>query len=467
MAMGCAGLQAYCGAMDVNSGKFMPPTGVKISGSGRLPAAFDVTGLAVSAMARAAAAVARLAVHHGAAPPEISIDRGWASLWFGLSFIPVGWELPPVWDAVAGDYPCSDSWIRLHTNAPHHRAAALKVLGLGAGADRETVASAVEQWNGEDLEAAIVAANGCAAVMRSQAQWLAHPQGRAVAAEPLVQWGSRRSANDVGPWRYFRPTGARRPLEGVRVLDLTRVVAGPVATRFLAMYGAEVLRIDPPDWEEPALEPEMTVGKHCARLDIKSPEGLAALQELLAGADIFIHGYRPDALEKLGLSESELARRHPDLVNVALDAYGWSGPWANRRGFDSLVQMSCGITHAGMAHFGSDQPHPLPVQALDHATGYLCAAAAIEAWCERLHGTVRNARLSLARTAVELLRTGPSDSGAVLPVLDPAMLVPESTLWGPGLRLPPAVQISGLVADTKVEAQGYGSAPPVWISNSS
>ncbi|MGP9500773.1 CoA transferase [Specibacter sp. AOP5-B1-6] len=467
MAMGCAGLQAYCGAMDVNSGKFMPPTGVKISGSGTLPAAFDVTGLAVSAMARAAAAVARLAVHQGAAPPKISIDRDLASLWFGLSFNPVGWELPPVWDAIAGDYPCSGGWIRLHTNAPHHRAAALKVLGLGAGADRETVASAVDHWNGEELESAIVAANGCAAVMRSQAQWLAHPQGRAVSAEPLVQWGSRRFANDGGTLPRSRPTNARRPLEGVRVLDLTRVIAGPVATRFLAMYGAEVLRIDPPDWEEPALEPEMTVGKHCARLDIKTPEGLAALQELLAGADIFIHGYRPDALDRLGLSDYFLAQAHPTLVVVALDAYGWSGPWANRRGFDSLVQMSCGIAHAGMAHFGSDRPHPLPVQALDHATGYLCAATAIEAWCERLHGTVRNARLSLARTAVELLRTGPSDLGTLLPALDPAMLVPESTLWGPGLRLPPAGQISGLVAETNVQAQGYGSAPPVWIPNSS
>ncbi|WP_233668170.1 CoA transferase [Arthrobacter sedimenti] len=401
-------------------------------------------------------------MHHGATPPTISLERNLASLWFGMSFTPVGWDLPPAWDAIAGDYRSADGWIRLHTNAPHHRAAALNVLGLGAGANRETVASAVELWAGEELEAAVVAANGCAALMRSQEEWWAHPQGRAVAAEPLVAWGARRLMDDGGTHRNSRPASAQRPLEGVRVLDLTRVIAGPVATRFLAMYGAEVLRIDPPDWEEPALEAEMTVGKRCARLDLKTSEGLAALHELLAGADIFIHGYRPDALDWLGLSEAWLAEHHPQLVNVALDAYGWSGPWANRRGFDSLVQMSCGIAHAGMVHFGSDRPHPLPVQALDHATGYLCAAAAIEAWCERLHGSVRNARLSLARTAVELLRTGPSDPGAPAPSLSPALLVPESTLWGPGLRLPPAVQISGLDAATDVPALGIGSAPPVW-----
>ncbi len=447
--------------MDVSNGMFLPPKNVTITGTGTLPAAFDVSGFAVAAMAQAATAIARLARHHGGAAPEISIDRDLASLWFGLSFTPDGWELPPVWDAIAGDYKCADGWIRLHTNAPHHRAAALKVLGLGVGADRATVAAVVEQWHGEELEDAVVAARGCAAVMRSQEQWREHPQGSAVAAEPLIHWGSARVHDAGTPARAHLAT-ARRPLAGVRVLDLTRVIAGPVATRFLALYGAQVLRIDPPGWEEPALEAEMTLGKHCARLDAKTAGGLARLHELLAGADIFIHGYRPDALDKLGLSGDELALKYPQQVNIALDAYGWSGPWTNRRGFDSLVQMSCGIASAGMAEFGADKPFPLPVQALDHATGYLCAAAAIDAWRDRLDGTVRAARLSLARTAVELMRTGPSDPGAALPGLGTASLVPEETRWGPGLRLPPAIRIPGLVPSTGVQARGYGWAPPAW-----
>ncbi|MGA7203090.1 MAG: CoA transferase, partial [Specibacter sp.] len=395
--------------MDISDGTFLPPRGAQLAGAGTLESAFDVSGLAVAAMAEAGAAMVRLSGWHGAGDPQFRIDRGLAAHWFGMSFRPLGWELPSPWDAVAGDYPCADGWIRLHTNAPHHRAAALRVLGLPADADRARVAAVVLGWTGQELEDAVVAANGCAALMRSPGQWLAHPQGAAVAVEPLVHWGAARDvrpvAHDGGTRGHAGPATAQRPLAGVRVLDLTRVIAGPVATRFLAHYGAEVLRIDPPDWQEPALEPEMTVGKHCARLDAKTPGGLARLRELTSGADIFIHGYRADALDRLGLSDDALAELHPGLVNISLNAYGWTGPWANRRGFDSLVQMSCGIARAGMDHFGQDKPVPLPVQALDHATGYLAAAATIDAWRERLDGKARNAKLSLARTAVELLRT--------------------------------------------------------------
>ncbi|NVM97620.1 CoA transferase [Arthrobacter sp. SDTb3-6] len=463
----------------VDGANFAAPDQVGLTGDGALPSAFDVTGLAVAAMAAAGTAVAALSGRLGRAAPQVSVDRALASAWFGLSFTPTGWELPPVWDAIAGIYPCADGWIRLHTNAPHHRAVALAVLGLSAGATRETVAPAVAPLTGDELEAAIVAADGCAAVMRTRDGWLAHPQGAAVAAEPLVHWGQERRVppfgrHDAGTRRRgpattapttaprtMEPTAAR-PLAGVRVLDLTRVIAGPVATRFLALYGAEVLRIDPPDWNEPGLEPEMTLGKHCARLDIKTPDGLARLEELLAGADIFIHGYRPDALDRLGLSDATLAERHPALVNVALDAYGWSGPWAQRRGFDSLVQMSCGITHAGMEHFGRGGPFPLPVQALDHATGYLTAAAAIDAWRQRLDGTVRTARLSLARTAVELMRTGPSRVSGELPAPETLVAGPEVTAWGPGRRLASAVEVDGVPAWTAVEPRGYGSARAAW-----
>lgn len=482
----------------VTDGNFAPPDLVQLTGSGTLPSAFDVTGLAVASMAAAGNAVAQLCGRLGSAVPQVSVDRALASAWFGLSFSPDGWELPPVWDSVAGDYPSADGWIRLHTNAPHHRAAALAVLALSPDAGRELVAQAVASWPGEELEAGIVASNGCAAVMRTGAEWLAHPQGAAVAAEPLVHWGPERRVppfgrNDAGARRRVSPTKvpgatvplakvpgatmpltsapltavptAARPLAGVRVLDLTRVIAGPVATRFLALYGAEVLRIDPPGWNEPGLEPEMTLGKHCARLDFTTPAGLNRLEELLAGADIFIHGYRPDAMDRLGLSDAALAERHPALVNVALDAYGWSGPWEHRRGFDSLVQMSCGIAHTGMGHFGRDRPFPLPVQALDHATGYLTAATALDAWRQRLDGTVRNARLSLARTAVELMRTGPSRDRGELPALDAHAREPENTAWGPGLRLPPAVVVDDVPAWTTVEARGYGSAEAAWLGD--
>lgn len=455
--------------MALVDGLFQPPLGVTVAGVGELPSVYDVSGLAAASMAEAATALAALSSRYGHASPRITVDRQLAGLWFGLSFRPVGWTLPPAWDALAGDYPCAGGWIRLHTNAAHHRAAALQLLGCPEGVGRDDVARHVAGWDGEELEAAVVSAGGAAALMRTAQQWRNHPQGLAVAAEPLTAWGGPRVVNVVERGQGAGVPTGDRPLAGVRVLDLTRVIAGPVATRFLAMYGAEVLRLDPPDWEEPALEPEMTAGKNCARLDFKTPAGLATLRQLLSEADIVIHGYRRDALDKVGLSDDVLAARHPALVNVALNAYGWSGPWSNRRGFDSLVQMSCGIAAAGMARSRSHVPVPLPVQALDHAIGYLCAAAAITAWRERLDGTVRNARLSLARTAALLMESRapapdapPTGTDAPPAGSDAGLWVPEPSRWGPGLRLRPAVDISGVPSGTHVQARGLGWNPPTW-----
>lgn len=428
---------------------------------------YDVEGLAVAALDTAGRAVAGLVRRLSGAQPEATVDPLLAQAWFAGSFTPRGWEIPPPWDAIAGDYPCRDGWIRLHTNAPHHRAAALAVLGFAVGSvpDKPEVAAVVARWDGTGLENAVLAAGGCAAQLRTPQEWAAHPQGRAVAAEPLIAWtdhgATAATASAAGP---------ERPLAGVRVLDLTRVIAGPAATRFLAGFGAEVLRIDPPGWEEPALIPEMTVGKRCARLDLKSDAGAQRIRELIADADILVCGYRPGALSGLGLDEPELRRLRPGLVRVELDAYGWTGPWAGRRGFDSLVQMSSGIADAGMRYFGADRPVPLPVQALDHATGYFAAAAAVAAWSDRLQGRVRSARLSLARTAAELRpepgtaeqKTGAPDTGGhALPT------VPEHTKWGPGTRLLPPLTFSGPEAAQPrmfwtVPAAPLGSAPPSW-----
>lgn len=447
------------------AGPPLPP--VAFTGAARLPSAFEVGDFAAAAIGTAGAAVALLSAQLGGILPTVTVDRGRAEQWFGMSFRPDGWELPPAWDAVAGDYRCADGWIRLHTNAPAHRAAALAVLGLpSASADRARVEDLVAHWRGAELEGAIVEAGGCAAEMRSPDQWLAHPQGSAVAAEPLISWTSTGIAEPL-------PGGTPdRPLQGVRVLDLTRVLAGPVATRFLAGYGAEVLRIDPPDWSEPALEPDMTLGKNCARLDLKSQEGLERLHQLLASADLLVHGYRPDALPRLGLGPAELARRYPRLVVASLDAYGWTGPWAGRRGFDSLVQMSSGIAWTGSQLFGTDVPKPLPVQALDHATGYLLAAAAVLAWQRRLTGVVHSVRTSLARTAVELpRRRNPlPDAAPNSPDGTPGRAqapasdgdVREDTVWGPGYRLPAPLSIDGVPVNWNVPARGYGSAEARW-----
>jgi len=446
---------------------------VTLTGEGGLPSSFAVSELAAASVGAAALAVRELMLLQGQAPGRVTVDRRLASMWFGWSLHPIGWERPPLWDAVAGDYATADGWIRLHTNAPHHRAAALAVLGCGE--DRDEVARAVAGWSGLALEEAIVAHGGCAAMMRSIAEWQEHPQGRSVASEPLIALTSTsasvpvpapapalgRTPSPARPWSW----AAARPLAGLKVLDLTRVLAGPVATRFLAGYGADVLRIDPPGWDEPGVIPEVTPGKRCARLDLGSPADRAVFERLLASADVVVHGYRPDALERLGYGEAFRRQCNPGLIDVALDAYGWHGPLAGRRGFDSLLQMSCGIADHAMRMQGAGRPVPLPVQALDHATGYLMAAAVVRALIARLtEGRTLQVRLSLARTAKLLIDAPFVASLKLAPVpSEPDFLATlEQTEWGPARRYRPPVLIEGAVMAWQLPASSLGSSPARW-----
>jgi crotonobetainyl-CoA:carnitine CoA-transferase CaiB-like acyl-CoA transferase len=262
----------------------------------------------------------------------------------------------------------------------------------------------------------------------------------------------------------WQPT-ASRPLSGIKVLDLTRVLAGPVATRFLAGFGARVLRIDPPDWDEPGVIPEVTLGKNCARLDLRQAADRARFDTLLADCDLIVHGYRPGALDRLGYGLDRRRALRPGLIDISLCAYGWSGPWSERRGFDSLVQMSCGIADRGMGWRQTDRPVPLPVQALDHGTGYLLAAAAIDAIRRRLTDRSGSAvRLSLARTA-ELLKQAPNEKKQI-PLFpeteaDWASAIEQSD-WGPARRLLPPAMIEGAPMVWNNPARALGSAPLDW-----
>jgi len=436
----------------------LPHTPLTFTEAGALPSTYAVTELASASIGATGQAVAQLIQQQTGRSPSVSVDRRLASFWFSSSIRPVGWQVPPLWDPVAGDYASADGWIRLHTNAPHHRAAAERVLGTVA--DRAEMAGKVAAWNAAELEQAIVDQGGCAAQMRAWRAWQQHPQGLAVNAEALVQRRTLKTTTDK-PWLG----SAARPLAGLKVLDLTRVLAGPVASRFLAGLGADVLRIDSPTWNEPGVVPEMTLGKRCARLDLKTPEGRMMFERLLKDADILLHGYRADALEHLGYTAPELQHIAPGLIDVSLNAYGWSGPWRNRRGFDSLVQMSSGIAEAGMLWKHADKPVPLPLQALDHATGYLMAASAIQALGERLQsGRGGSARLSLARTATLLVEAGQAPEQPALREEEPGDqgLVVEQTAWGQAHRLLPALTIGGTPLQWDLPAGELGSHRPQW-----
>ncbi len=424
-------------------------------GEGALPSAFAVTDVAAASMASAGLALAELL---GGAP--VTVDRRLTAFWFGWSIREIGWKRPWHWDPIAGDYRTADGWLKLHPNAPAHRAAAMKVLG-GPLADRPETEAKIALWKGAELEAAIVAAGGACAQMRTQAQWAEHPQGKAVAAEPLAYV---ETFPEVAP-SAWRPTPGR-PLQGLKVLDLTRILAGPIAARFLAGYGAQVLRIDPPDWDEPGIIPEIALGKRCARLDLKTPQARARVEALMSEADILLHGYRPGALDALGFSPERRRQIRPDLVDVSLCAYGWTGPWAGRRGYDSLMQLSTGIAETGMRWAKDDKPHSLPVQALDHATGYFLAASALRGLAARVRGEGgRRARLSLARTAKFLTDAGPNpDQPAFAPETEADWASEiEQTGWGPARRIKAPMLVDEAPMGWDLGAPELGTHEAAWV----
>ncbi|MRX42559.1 carnitine dehydratase [Agromyces sp. Q22] len=303
-------------------------------------------------------------------------------------------EAPRVWSPLSGFRRARDGWVRTHGNYPHHARALQRVLALDGGADDAAIGAAVARWSAVELADAVTREGGmCVAVAgedpRVDDELRRHP------LVDVVRLGEAEASGVLA-------VDAERPLAGARVLDLTRVIAGPVATRTLALLGADVLRIDPPvpaelGWQHLDSGP----GKRSALLDLRTEGGAARFDELLAGADAIVLGYRPASLARLGLDPESLAARRPGLVVGQLAAWGFGGTTGERGGFDSLVQASSGIA---LVEGGPDAPGALPAQALDHATGYLIAAAMVALL--RRRSTVGGswlARMSLRRTAAELL----------------------------------------------------------------
>jgi crotonobetainyl-CoA:carnitine CoA-transferase CaiB-like acyl-CoA transferase len=359
-----------------------------------------VDDLAVGSVSAALLAAAELAHARGMARPPVGLSGEHAALAFRSEVHarvrgdPAGVGFAPLSRIVR----CAGgTWARTHGNYPHHAAALERAFGVSLP-DAASLAQAAASIDAVALEEAVFAEGGCATAMRTAPQWAEHAAGRAAIASELVVWERELAVAGGHPLTPARDPG--RPAAGVRVLDLTRVIAGPVAGRTLAALGADVLRIDPPDLPElPAQHLDTGPGKRSAFLDLADSERREAL---LAGAHVLLTGYRPGALARFGLAPADLAERHPPLAQVSLSAWGTTGPWASRRGFDSLVQVASGIAAECAAEDGT--PGVLPAQALDHATGHLMAAAALRGLAARARGEATSpARLSLARTAAALL----------------------------------------------------------------
>ncbi|MCX2922797.1 CoA transferase [Streptomyces sp. NEAU-W12] len=372
-----------------------------------LPARLPVRELARACVGACALAAAELGARRAgprrpggpALPgtPAVRVDDGAVAAAFASErHLLVGGRAPVAFAPLSRFWRTADGWVRTHANYPHHRARLLAALGTSG--EPEAVAAALAARSAAEVEETVYAAGGLAVALRTPAGWASHEQAAAVARRPLVE----RGRLDCAPARVLGPAG-RDPLlpaAGLRVLDLTRVVAGPVATRTLALLGADVLRLDPPGLPElPDQHIDTGFGKRSALLDLAA--GRDTFEELLAVADVVVTGYRPGSLERLGLSPEELAERRPGVVVAELSAWGAYGPWGGRRGFDSLVQAATGIA---VSEGPAGRPGTLPAQALDHGTGYLLAAAVLRALTEQEdEGGSRFVRLALARTAAWLL----------------------------------------------------------------
>ncbi len=310
-------------------------------------------------------------------------------------------------NSIMGSYPAKHGrWSYVHANFPNHRNAALKVLGVAE--DRDAVRRAVAQWDALELEEAIIVAHGAGGMVRSFDEWAQHPQGAAVAKLPLMEVIKiADSAPEPLPEARTKDT---RPLSGIRVLDLTRVIAGPTCARTLAEHGAEVLKIT--GGHLPTLgrqEYDTGHGKLSAHLDLREAKDVETLRGLVRGTDIFSQGYRPGTLGNRGFTPEALAALRPGIVVVSLSAFGHEGPWASRRGFDTVIQTVSGIKQRQGEVFPGVEPGPqfYPVSAIDFLTGYLMASGAMVALARRAReGGSWLVRISLAQVGHWLIQRG-------------------------------------------------------------
>ena len=315
---------------------------------------------------------------------------------------------------VVGIYPAKNGrWSYLHGNFPHHRAATLKLLGVPE--DPEAVAKAVSQWDAQELEEAIIAAGSAGGMVRTMDEWAQHPQGIAVAGLPLMEIIKL----DDSPAEPLRK--GDRPLSGVRVLDLTRVIAGPTCARTLAEHGADVLKIA--GAHLPSLgrqEFDTGHGKLSAYLDLREEKDKEILRGLVRETDVFSQGYRPGTLGNRGFSPEALAQLRPGIVVVSLCAFSHAGPWASRRGFDTVIQSVSGIVWRQGEVFPGNKPGPqfYPVSAIDFLTGYLMAFGAMVALKRRaLEGGSWLVRISLAQVGRWLVERGQVPEGELKDVI--------------------------------------------------
>ncbi len=396
----------------------------------------------------------------GGKPQEVTVDRHTAAASLkSNTYVLCNGERPVSWDPLTGHYPTRDGrHMFIHTNHPHHRDGALRIAGAKE-ATKDALAAAVAKWDALDIEEAINKGGCVGGVTRSRDEWNAHPHGQAVARLPLID------IVQIGDAPALPLPKGERPLSGLRVFDLTRVLAGPTSGRVLAENGADVLHVASPHLPYQAeLLMDTGHGKRCAWLDLGKASDVDTMKALLRDADIFTQGYRPGAIARHGFAPEQVAALKPGIVCVSVCAYGHDGPWSGRRGFDSIVQNVTGLsaTQGTLA-----QPRNLPVQALDYICGYLAALGAMAGLARRIErGGSWHVRVSLVQVAHWLAGLGTVEAAKGAKELTDAELagiLMEST--GPLGRLrhlKPAFGLSETPPYYARPAEPLGNSPLSW-----
>ncbi|ASN22479.1 CoA transferase [Arthrobacter sp. YN] len=419
----------------------------------------DVEGLALGSVQAAATALESLTGSTGRYSVSSELT---AASFDSLGHLRISGRKPQGFAPLSGFRPTLDGWVRLHANYPHHASRLMETLRATTPDELDRV---LRSMTALEAEEAITAGRGVAAAVRTREEWTSTPMHAAASTGPWIGFTRPEApGKSPRPSSWIPSTDPFRPLAGLRVLDLTRVIAGPTATRLLGALGADVLRIDPPGL------PELTdafvdsgFDKRSAEADLNKAGALEVVHRLLSAADVVVTGYRHGGLDRFGLGPDGMLDVRPDLVVVTLSAWASTGPWNGRRGFDSVVQAACGIAERyGNADDGW-RPGALPVQALDHATGYGIAAAALALLTERLHtGRGGAAHLSLVRTAEALFRLpsrGPASGVGGVPL--PEFRLVDSP-YGPLRFVGPPLTMDGVPLQYGKAPVKYGTSALAW-----
>lgn len=427
-----------------------------------LPARCPIGRVAAEALAEIGDAARDLSIQAGGDPGIVrtSVEKGAQStISFALTKVD-GEAIPRTNQSnpFVRSYRCGDGrWIFLHGGFPNLVAKLTAVLGVAADASFDTMAAAVDWWSAQELEDAVAAADGCAGMIRTEDEWQHHPHGAAVAALPPVV--ARPVAAQIEGWE----PSARRPLSGLRVLDLTRVLAGPACGRTLAALGADVLQVTGPDTPHvPSFVIDTGQGKRRAFADFEVPNDLAAVQQLAVSAHVIVQGYRPGVVDRFGLDAATLRANGFAGIYASVSAYGPDGPFADRAGWEQLAQAVSGIAalEGGMSTDTPDaRPRLLPAAACDYTTGYLLAGAITRRLAS---GVAADLHASLCQTAALILRARPRcDPDRATGIGEPET---DTVVSGFGRieRLTPNVTVEGLDLTWRCGPMALGSSLLTW-----